>query len=287
MNAELPQGASPGANFLASEGRLAAYLAAVGSGVALTSSAEAAVVGNAAVQPFGVNQEVNIDFNNDGQIDFQVDHDRVDANGSVLDYLQIDKNDVNGAANPLVMPAGTETFPLGATIANDQGAAGYVAAVQGAYPSALNLGDVVAPASFFDFQEGNNFGGTGKWIRANRMMDEDATQIDQVLGGRTPAQVQIPTNGPNFGSVVGEVDYLGLRMKLNGSADYNYGWVGIRIDNQADATGAVVGYGYETVANTPIGAGVIPEPGSALLMAIGGMTLLGAAVRRRVRGARR
>ena len=284
MNAELSQGISQRANVLANEGRLAAYMATVAGGVMFASSAEGAVVGNATIQPFGVNQEVNIDFNNDGQIDFQVDHDRVDANGSVLDYLQIDKNDVNGAANPLIFPGGTETFPIGATIANDQAAAGYVAAVQGAYPSALNLGDAIGPASYFDFQEGNNFNGTGKWIRANRMMDEDATQIDQVLGGRTPAQVQIPTNGPNFGSVVGEVDYLGLRMKLNGSADYNYGWVGIRIDNQADATGAVVGYGYETTANTPIGAGVIPEPGSALLMAIGGMTLLGAAVRRRVKG---
>ena len=30
------------------------------------------------VQPFGINQEVNIDFNGDGQIDWQLDHDRVD-----------------------------------------------------------------------------------------------------------------------------------------------------------------------------------------------------------------
>ena len=285
MNAELPQGSSQRTSVSINEGRLAAYLAAAGAGVALAADAEAAVVGNAAVQPFGVNQEVNIDFNNDGQIDFQVDHDRVDANGSVLDYLQIDKNDVNGAANPLVMPAGTETVPIGATIANDQGAAGYMAQAQGSYPSALNLNDVVGPASFFDFQEGNNFNGTGKWIRANRMMDEDATQIDQVLGGRTPAQVQIPTNGPNFGSVVGEVDYLGLRMKLNGSAEYNYGWVGIRIDNQADATGAVVGYAYETIPGTAINAGVVPEPGSALLAGLGGLALIGAAARRRLRSA--
>lgn len=283
MNAELPKSI---ASSLARERRLAAYLAAVGGGVTAASSIEGAVVGNSTVQPFGVNQEVNIDFNNDGQIDFQVDHDRVDANGSVLDYLQIDKNDVNGAANPLVMPAGTETFPPGATIANDQAAAGYMAQALGSYPSALNLNDVVGPASFFDFQEGNNFNGTGRWIRANRMMDEDATQIDQVLGGRTPAQVQVPTNGPNFGSVVGEVDYLGLRMKLNGSAEYNYGWVGIRIDNQ-DATGAVVGYGYETTPGAPINAGAVPEPGSALLAALGGMTLVGTMIRRRLLSAQR
>ena len=151
----------------------------------------------------------------------------------------------------------------------------------------LDLNDVIGPASFFDFQEGNNFNGTGRWIRANRMMDEDATQIDQVLGGRTPAQVQIPTDGPNFGSVVGEVDYLGLRMKLNGSAEYNYGWVGIRIDNQADATGAVVGYAYETTQGSPINAGVVPEPSTALLAALGGATLNGTMIRRRLRSAQR
>ncbi len=269
---------------LSSEKRLAAYLAAIGAGASFAAGADAAVVGNAAIQPFGINQEVNIDFNNDGQIDFQIDHDRVDANGSVLDYLQIDKNDVNGAANPLVMPAGTETFPIGATIANDPASAGYVTTVQGGYPSALNLNDVIGPASFFDFQEGNNFNGTGRWIRANRLMDEDATQIDQILGGRTPEQVQVPLDGPNFGSVAGEVEYLGLRMKLNGSANYNFGWVGIRIDNQADATGAVVGYAYETTPNTPIRAGVVPEPAGALLAVLGGVGLIAAAARRRLKG---
>lgn len=263
------------------EARLAAYMAAVGAGATLASStAEGAVIVNPAIQPFGVNQEVNIDFNGDGQTDFQIDHDRVDANGSVLDYLQIDKNDVNGAANPLAMPFGIETFPPGATAPNDQASAGYLTTSQGSYPSALGAGDVIGPDSYFDFQEGNNFNGTGRWIRANRLMDEDATQIDQILGGRTPGQVQVPTNGPNFGSNVGEVEYLGVRMKLNGSTDFNYGWIGIRIDNAADATGAVVGYGYQTTPNTALLAGV-PEPGSALMAAFGGLALFGAAIRRR------
>lgn len=264
------------------EARLAAYLAAIGAGATLASStAEGAVIVNPTIQPFGVNQEVNIDFNGDGQTDFQIDHDRVDANGNVLDYLQIDKNDVNGATNPLAMPSGSETFPPGATMANDQASAAYLTTTQGSYPSALNAGDVIGPASYFDFQEGNNFNGTGRWIRANRLIDEDATQIDQILGGRTPGQVQVPTNGPNFGATIGEVDYVGVKMKLNSSADFNYGWIGIRIDNAADATGAVVGYGYETIPNSALLAGV-PEPGSALMAAIGGVALLGAAVRRRL-----
>ena len=43
---------------------------------------------------------LRIDFNSDGQTDFQIDHDRVDVDGTAagpsLDYLQIDKNDING-----------------------------------------------------------------------------------------------------------------------------------------------------------------------------------------------
>src|SRR4029079_4807307 len=53
---------------------------------------------------FGVNGDVNIDFNLDGQVDFQIDHDRVNVSGTNLDYLQLDKNDQNAAANPLAYP---------------------------------------------------------------------------------------------------------------------------------------------------------------------------------------
>ncbi len=48
--------------------RLTAYLASLGvAGVGLSSSADAAVVGNATEQPFGIDGEVSIDFNGDGQ----------------------------------------------------------------------------------------------------------------------------------------------------------------------------------------------------------------------------
>ena len=82
------------------EARLAAYLTAAGGVTVLSSDAAGAVVGNNSVQPFGINQEVNIDYNGDGHIDFQVDHDRYNLNGSNLDYLQIDKNDASSAADP-------------------------------------------------------------------------------------------------------------------------------------------------------------------------------------------
>src|SRR5436190_12689734 len=280
------------------DGRLAAYLTAAGAvNAAMATEAQAIVVGNNTVQPFGVNGAVNIDFNQDGQTDFQIDHDRVTlpSGGPTLDYLQIDKNDINGESNPLAFDpiAGGQaaTFPPGATTPNDANQAAYVINpnVQGSYPAALTAGTPIGPLSAFDYQEGNNFQGSGKWIRANRLVDEDATQIDQVLGGRPASGVQVPFNGPNFVGLAGQVRYLGLKMDLNNfnSADapalYSYGWIGVRITNEADATGEVVGYGYETIPGVPIVAGQVPEPASLLSALIGGAAILGGFVLRRVR----
>ena len=84
------------------DGRLAAYLAASGAvGTFLATEASTAVVVNNSVQPFGINGAVNIDFNSDGQTDFKIFQNRVNLNGNNLDFLQVDKNDINNAANPL------------------------------------------------------------------------------------------------------------------------------------------------------------------------------------------
>lgn len=270
------------------DSRLGAYLAAAGA-LGAASEAQAVVVYNTTTQPFGINGEVNIDFNSDGQIDFQIDHDRVNLNGVDLDYLQIDKNDVNGAANPLDFDpiAGFQaaTFPPGATVPNDANESAYVIDpnVQGSYPAALTLGTPIGPASAFDWQESNSFQGSGKWIRANRLIDEDATQIDQVLGGQPLSGVQIPFNGPNFVGLGGEVRYLGLKMDLNNTNQFKYGWVGLRITNEADATGEVVGWGYET-SGGPIRAGQVPEPGSILIALLGGGLLCSRYVWKRILG---
>jgi hypothetical protein len=276
------------------DGRLAAYLTAASAvSTAMASEAEAIVVGNNTVQPFGVNGVVSIDFNQDGQTDFQIDHDRVTlpSGGPTLDYLQIDKNDINGESNPLDFDPGPNTtfqatpFQDGATARNDANESAYVINpnVQGSYPAALTLGTPVGPTSSFDFQEGDNFQGSGKWIRANRLIDEDATQIDQVLGGRPASGVQVPFNGPNFIGLGGEVRYLGLKMDLNNANVTNYGWVGIRITNEGDATGEVVGYAYETAPGVSIATGNVPEPTTLVTSLIGGAAILCGFVFRRVR----
>ena len=238
------------------ESRLATYLAGAGGAATMvTSAADAAVVANTTPQAVGINQEVNIDFNLDGQIDFQIDHDRYNLSGTNLDYLQIDKNDVNGAANPLPIDA-LVSFPVGSTAANDTFEAAYVIdGPTGSYPAALTAGSNIGPSQSFDFQEGDNFTGAGQTIRANRLIDEDQGQIDREIGGLAPEQVYEPLSDPSFVGLGGQVRYLGLKMDLNNTNQFNYGWIGIRIDNEADATGTVVGYGYESTPGVAILAG--------------------------------
>jgi hypothetical protein len=253
--------------------RVAAYLTAAGAvGTVMASEAQAVIVFDDTVQPFGINGAVPIDFNSDGQVDYEIDHDRVDlGGGNLVDYLQLDKNDTNGASmgeNPLPINV-FDTFPLNGNPANNTFDAKYVipTATASDYPAALTAGTLIGPGSLLDFQEGDNFQGSGRTIRANRLIDEDAGQVDMVLGGLTAAQIQVPTNGPNFLGLGGEVRYLGVQMNLQ-SAGITYGWIGLRITDEADATGEVVGWAYNTSGGA-IRAGQIPEP-SAIVTALGG-----------------
>ncbi|MEX2172252.1 MAG: hypothetical protein WD851_23230 [Pirellulales bacterium] len=266
------------------EKRLAAYLTAAGAvGTVMASDAQAIIVFNQTPQPIGINGAVPIDFNGDGQIDYEIDHDRVDlGGGNFVDYLQLDKNDINGAnLGENLFPTDVfATFPLNGTMANDTFNAKYVTNTNlaGSYPAALEQNALIGPGSNLDWQEGDSFEGSGKTIRANRLIDEDATTLDQVVGGLTPAQVQVPFDGPNFiGLAAGEVRYLGVQMDFENTNFDHYGWIGIRIDNEADATATVVGWGYETTPFTAIRAGQIPEPGSIVMAALGGLTLVGVA----------
>jgi hypothetical protein len=274
------------------DGKLAAYLAAAGAvGSILASEAEAVIVSNSTVQPFGINEEVSIDFNSDGQTDFQIDHDRVNLAGNDLDYLQIDKNDVSSAADPLALddPFFFATFDPGATLVNDPWQAKYVTSGPGLghYPSALAEGTPIGPSSNLDFQELDNFDGGAaldSFIRVNRLIDEDAGQIDNA--GGQPAYSPLPGT-PNFVGLGGQVRYLGVQFELNSTDVNNYGWIGIEITNEADATGNVVGWAYQTNPGQAIAAGVIPEPSSIVMAAIGGVFLVGGLLTRKLFGGRR
>ena len=262
---------------------------------AASGEGRAAIVAHATPQSIGVNQEVNIDFNSDGQIDFQIDHDRVNLNGNNLDYLQIDKNDVSSAANPLPID-NFATFPLNGT--NPNADMQYLAfdnelGDQGGYVVGLKAGDMIGTlgsgngkgvleGTRFDFQEGTNFQGGGTTIRANRLIDEDHGQIDTTLGG---ANVDLPfgprpefPNLDDFIGVNGQTRYVGVRMDLNDAIHPNsginlnnndaanqfvHGWIGVRIDNEADATGTITGWAYESTPGVAIAAGDVGPVQSA------------------------
>ena len=220
------------------------------------------------MQSVGINGAAQIDFNSDTQIDFQIDHDQVDlGGGNLVNYLQIDKNDSTGAGlgeNPLAIPGIFDGFALNGNPANNTFDAKYVTptGTLGDYPAALTAGTLIGPSSPLDFQEGDGFGPNTNIIRANRLIDGDAGQVDNVLGGTALADISIPTNGPNFVGLGGEVRYVGVQMQLQGSGPLTYGWIGIKVTDDSLATADVVGWGYQTDGSA-IGAGV-PEPGDDL-----------------------
>jgi hypothetical protein len=249
--------------------KLASYLAASASiGAVIASDAKAVVVSNSRVQSFGINGSVNIDFNYDGQVDYQIDHDRFNVNGTDLDFLQIDKNDVSSPANPYAINP-IASFPLNGTQANgdDYYMASGTAGTLGFYPKALAFGDEIGPnATNWDFQETDGFGpGQNGIIHANRLIDEDATQIDAANPNPPANKVPVLPNGtPGWVGLGGQTKYLGLKVDLNDSGAFGlnpggtnvyYGWIGVKITNEADATGQVVGYGFESQLNVPLTAG--------------------------------
>jgi hypothetical protein len=267
--------------------KLASYLAASATiGAATANEAKAVIVSNNTVQNIGINGFATIDFNHDGQTDFQIDHDRVDLTaqgGPVVDYLQVDKNDINGASpgeNPLAFDPGPDAtfkatpFQDGASARNNANESFYLVdqnnAAGAQYPTALLAGAEIGPNQQWDYQEGNNVFGTHKIGRLNRLIDEDHTQVDQKLGGTPSDGFVTPINSPNFVGAENQIRYLGVKMDLNGASgtgspdatQHTYGWIGIKITNEADATGQVVGYGYETQPGVAILAGAT-APGIA------------------------
>lgn len=358
-------------NSLPLDKRLSTYLAATaGVGAVVAGRADAVVVSDLTPRPFGINESVDIDFNSDGVVDFQIDHDRVNLNGNDLDFLQIDKNDVNGALsttpveNELVPVDGFASFPgvpsdysgdgswdaadytvwrdnlgqsgvagdgngngtvdqpdydvfrnaYGKTPAPANYDAGYMSdellcgpfSSGGCHPLALSAGAEIGPNQYFEFQETDNAFDNGTVLRTNRLIDEDDGQIDTFFGKTNEPEF----DSPKFSDVDG-TQYLGVRIDLNdagftgnafsgsngagdidNAANYWYGWIGIEITNQDDATGIVTGYGYETemgvgitagATGSPGAGGVVPEPASGLLMLLGCGMLLGSLFARRCR----
>ena len=96
-----------------------------------------------------------------------------------------------------------------------------------------------------------------------------------LLGELGYENFQAATSGGGWFNNAGPVrGYAGFAFDISGST--HFGWIDIEVDNLND-NGAgsifIYGFGYETDADTAIGAGV-PEPGSLALLGLGGLALL-------------
>jgi hypothetical protein len=77
------------------------------------------------------------------------------------------------------------------------------------------------------------------------------------------------TPSGNFPTTAGE-KYIGVEF-TEADASLHYGYVAYKStsDDPTAPAGELLGFGYETSANTAIAAGAVPEPGSLALLALG------------------
>ncbi len=124
-----------------------------------------------------------------------------------------------------------------------------------AYATSLSSGATVGPNSAFAYVSGNyNF-----------------------LGAR-----QDDTAGGQFANTTG---YAGFKFLENGALHYGYAEFNVAVtgstNTDASCTITYLGSYYETVANTPIAIGAVPEPGSLAALAFGVASAAGLVASRR------
>lgn len=132
----------------------------------------------------------------------------------------------------------------------------------GTFVAALNRGDVIGanPSSLSPVYQ---------WFNAAT----DAIGYS-AIGGQVSIDGQVYANGYFVGQASA---YIGFDL-VRGGANY-YGWMQVANPYPVNS-GQIVDWAYETIPNTPIAAGAVPEPGVWALL-VAGATL---AIGRRTRG---
>ncbi len=153
----------------------------------------------------------------------------------------------------------------------------YLGLSTGDYPQALPKGTlggtVFSPPSgliYDPLQDTSDYQSGGTTRRANRLIDHDSG-VDEVNWNP-------PAGDGYFDGLGGVPHYVGFQIGFDTSTPaLNYGWIGVRITDDATASGELIGYAYETQPLTPILLGFhVPEPATMGIAALGGVTMAGA-----------
>lgn len=266
---------------------LSAFFASAGfvGAAAFSSDANAAVVSSGPLSiQFGPanggpgNIDIPIDLDGEGELEFLLRHKTNSANE---DYLELDKSpDENSEfADP--------------DMDGTNGDWAYLVSTPGDYPAALTKGTYGGttfnppPGLQYElFQDSSDYNSDGvdpKFIRrANRLIDYDSG-VDELTDANNIWDPPPGSDG-HFVGLGGVPHYIGFQMDFDDQGPFHYGWIGVRITDDATASGELIGYAYETIPAKQLPLGIhVPEPATVAMAALGGVVIAGSWIGRRLR----
>ncbi|MEM1011182.1 MAG: PEP-CTERM sorting domain-containing protein [Planctomycetota bacterium] len=193
---------------------------------------------------------IPIDFNQDGTTELEVSYE--EAQGAL--NIKIQGNPDNAIGNREDEILVDRTAPLGE--ANN--------------PLDLQFGEIIDATDNGTTRSWQFIGLTGPTF------NPDASSSISGIAGSNQVGAD-GTDSGNFEVIDGKTpEYIGVRTIIDG--EQHYGWIGIVITTKVNASlsgqpdeleGFVTGYAYESTPGVGLAAGVIPEPTSAAMLALG------------------
>ena len=120
---------------------------------------------------------------------------------------------------------------------------------------------------------GYNYGLSGDLFASSHLGENDEIgsegQIWDTGGYHSIVTMYVPMSDQSIPSVPNYSNhyYIGLEITMDNQP--HYGWLSIHAPDNPDNRALVSGWAYESMPNTPLTAGAIPEPSSVVLFTIG------------------